>query len=172
MVHEVIIMAVAVFVPALGLILFLARRPGGRAKLTEEGIQELEIVVQGRYWPNVVVVKEGIPVRLKFTRREGIACSDRVIFSDFNVRRKLAPFCTTPIEFVPGKAGEFLFTCAMGMYQGRLVVEKNSKNNGPAERWDTARLSALWENKSPRLEAKLGKVPGSNDETGDHGPPW
>lgn len=165
--HEVILLGVIVFVPALGLVLFLACRPSGRARLTEEGIQELEIVVQGRYRPNVVTVKEGIPVRLKFTRREDVACSERVIFSDFNVRRKLAPFTTTRIEFVPRKTGEFMFTCGMGMYQGKLVVERSSKNNTRAVSGITVKSPALWESKSSQLGARLERTPGNSPEASD-----
>ena len=104
---------------ALFLILRL-RMP--RARLNYGGLQELEILVKGRYIPDVIEVRRSIPVRLNFRREEDTPCSERVIFSDFHVGAFLPAHQTTPVYFVPTKLGEFLFTCAFGMYQGRLVV--------------------------------------------------
>lgn len=99
------------------------RSQGTRALTAEDGVQEMEIVVRGRYRPATVIVKKGIPVRLLFNRQEDEPCSERVVFSDFQQERWLAPFTTTAVQFIPSRPGEFLFTCAQGMYQGRLVVE-------------------------------------------------
>lgn len=92
------------------------------ARIGEDGVQEVEILVRGRYRPAIVVVKRGTPVRLLFNRQEDDPCSERVIFSDFQQERRLAPFATTTVQFIPTSAGEFLFTCAHGLYQGRLLV--------------------------------------------------
>lgn len=97
---------------------------GTRAFLAEDGVQEVEIVVRGRYRPDKVIVRGDIPVRLLFNRQEDVSCSERVIFPDFQQERWLAPFATTAVQFIPTRTGEFLFTCATGMYQGRLLVEE------------------------------------------------
>ncbi len=109
---------------ALGLWLFTHRLEGARAVVGDDGVQVVTIVVRGHYRPAMVVARRGVPLRLLFDRREDEPCSERVIFSDFQQERWLAPFATTPIQFIPTRTGEFLFTCAMGMYQGRLVVEE------------------------------------------------
>jgi plastocyanin domain-containing protein len=98
-----------------------------QAKLGPAGMQELDISVNGKYSPAVVVVKEGIPVLLNFTRNEDDACSEWVIFSEFNLRRRLPPYKTTPILLIPNKQGEFLFTCQFGMYTGKVIVQKSSR---------------------------------------------
>ena len=97
-----------------------------RAQLNPEGFQEQEIVVKGRYLPEVVAVRRGIPVQLHFRRDEEIPCSERVIFSDFHVGSRLPAHQVTTVSFIPTRCGEFLFTCAFGMYQGRLVVVEPS----------------------------------------------
>ncbi len=87
------------------------------------GFQESKIVVKGGYTPDVIVVKAGKPVRLTFVRQETAACSEMVIFGDFNKSAKLPPGEEVPIELLPTKAGEHEFACQMGMIRGKLVVE-------------------------------------------------
>jgi|SRR5688500_15683421 len=93
------------------------------AAVGEAGVQEIKVVVEGGYAPDVIVVKRGQPVRLDFYRNETASCSDRVIFGDFGIARDLPAFKTTSIEFTPDKAGEFTFACGMNMMRGKLVVE-------------------------------------------------
>lgn len=93
------------------------------ASVSGEGIQEVKINVKGAYSPDVIVVKQGVPVRLDFYRDETASCSEEVILSDFGIARKLPAFETTSIEFTPDKAGEFTFTCGMNMLHGKLIVE-------------------------------------------------
>jgi Cu+-exporting ATPase len=100
-----------------------------RARMGPDGVQEMEIVVLEGYTPNVAIVREGAPVRLKFTRLENDDCSSRVVFSDFKVDRRLAPYRTTAVEFLPPATGEYMFTSAMGMYRGRLIVEPAARRH-------------------------------------------
>lgn len=102
----------------------LASRRHGRARLSEDGTQEAEIVVRDGFRPSRIVVKRGIPARLYFNRQEDGPCSQQVILSVPRQERDLAPFATTPVQFIPTRAGEFLFTCSTGLYEGRLVVEE------------------------------------------------
>src|SRR5262245_29766179 len=110
---------------AIGLVLwfFFGRREGVSASVGERGMQEIDVKVKGGYSPSVIVVREGLPVRLNFYRDETSSCSEQIIFGDFGIARTLPPFKTTPIEFTPEKSGEFVFTCGMNMLRGRLVVQ-------------------------------------------------
>ena len=87
------------------------------------GVQEIKITVKGGYSPDVVVVREKIPVRLNFYRDETASCSEQVVFSDFGIIKDLPPFKTTSIEFTPDRTGEFTFMCGMRMMRGKLIVE-------------------------------------------------
>ena len=100
---------------------FFRSRPR-RARLGPDGVQDASIVVRERYQPSVIVARCGVPVRLKFIRDEDDPCSEKVIFPDFGISRSLPAHRTTTIVLVPRHDGEFLFTCAMGMYQGTIVV--------------------------------------------------
>ena len=88
------------------------------------GSQELEITVKGGYSPDVIRVREGLPVRLIFNRQESSDCTARVVFPDFGVTKALPAFGKTVVEFTPYKSGDFKFACGMNMIHGALVVER------------------------------------------------
>lgn len=102
---------------------FFGERRQVAAELTESGVQEIAIKVKGGYSPDVIVVKQGIPVKLDFYRDETSSCSETVILGDFGIARDLPAFRTTSIEFTPDKTGEFDFTCGMNMLHGKLIVQ-------------------------------------------------
>ena len=98
------------------------RRAGVKAALTPSGRQEATIVVKGAYNPDVIIVQHGKPVRLNFLRQETAACSEEVVFADFHRRTQLPEGELIAVDFVPERAGEYEFTCGMGMLRGKLVV--------------------------------------------------
>jgi P-type Cu+ transporter len=85
--------------------------------------QEVEITVKGGYSPNLIRVREGVPVRLVFDRQEAGDCTSRVVFPDFGISRSLAPFTRTVVKFTPDRSGEFGFACGMNMVHGAVLVE-------------------------------------------------
>ncbi|MCL4530120.1 MAG: cupredoxin domain-containing protein [Chloroflexi bacterium] len=94
-----------------------------RVAVAESGEQEVVITVKGGYTPDVIVVQKGRPVRLTFTRQESSACSEKVLFPDFNQNALLPEGEQVTLEFTPEKAGEYGFQCQMGMLRGKLIVE-------------------------------------------------
>lgn len=94
-----------------------------RVAVSESGAQEVAITVKGGYTPDVIVVQKGRPVRLTFTRQESSACSEKVLFPDFNQSASLPEGEQVTLEFTPEKPGEYGFQCQMGMLRGKLVVE-------------------------------------------------
>ncbi len=96
-------------------------------------IQEMAITVEGGYSPNIVRVRQGVPLRLTFDRREAGDCTSRVVFPDFGASKPLPAFGSASLEFTPDKAGEFRFACGMNMIHGTLVVESaDTFENGAA----------------------------------------
>lgn len=88
-----------------------------------EGIQEAVIKVKGGYTPDVLVLEPGKPIKLNFIREETAACSEEVIFSDFNKKATLTPYKTVSVELEIDKPGEYGFQCGMGMLKGKLIVK-------------------------------------------------
>lgn len=113
----------------LGLIAFivwffwLVRAKGVRAAVTSGGYQEQMVLVKGGYTPDVIVVEAGKPVRLNFVRQESVSCSEMVLLPAFNKSATLPEGQTVPVEFLPTDRGEFEFSCQMGMFRGKLIVE-------------------------------------------------
>ena len=112
-------------VAAIAFVLWYFFGPKGRvmASAGAGGVQEIKIAVKGGYDPDVIVVKQGQPVRLDFFRDETASCSEEIVFGDFGIAKKLPAYKTTSIEFTPEKSGEFQFTCGMRMMRGKLIVE-------------------------------------------------
>jgi plastocyanin domain-containing protein len=55
------------------------------------------------------VCQKGRPVRLTFTRQESPACSEKVLFPDFNQNTLLPEGKQVALEFTPEKADEYGF---------------------------------------------------------------
>lgn len=102
---------------------WLAPKSQTRAAVSASGAQEVAVTVKGGYTPDVIVVQKGRPVRFTFTRQESSACSEKVLFPDFNQSALLPEGEQVTLEFTPEKTGEFGFQCQMGMLRGKLIVE-------------------------------------------------
>jgi len=102
---------------------WLAPKGQTRVEAGASGAQEVAITVKGGYTPDVIVVKAGSPVRLRFTRQESASCSEKVLFPDFNQNALLPEGQEVTLEFTPDKPGEYGFQCQMGMLRGKLIVE-------------------------------------------------
>ena len=120
--HILVTIAGLLSIAAVAWFFWGPRRARVHAAATSSGRQEATIVVKGAYTPDVIVVEHGIPVRLNFLRQETAACSEEVIFADFARRAQLPEGELVPVDFIPDRAGEYEFTCAMGMLRGKLIV--------------------------------------------------
>ena len=68
---------------------WLAPKGQTRVNAGAGGVQEVAITVKGGYTPDIIVVKAGQPLRMRFTRQESSTCSEMVLFPDFNQSAKL-----------------------------------------------------------------------------------
>jgi plastocyanin domain-containing protein len=102
---------------------FLSQKTAAQASVNASGAQDVKVVVRGGYEPSTIQARAGVPLRLVFDRQETSGCSEEVVFPDFGVKRFLPAHEETTIEITPQKAGQYEFTCGMGMLRGRLIVE-------------------------------------------------
>ena len=91
--------------------------------LVKEGIQEVDVTVDGGYTPDRIEVAVGEPVKLNFYRKDPSSCLEQVLLPDFNKALDLTLNQTTSVEIVPDKPGEYTFTCGMNMYRGVVIAE-------------------------------------------------
>ena len=102
-------------------VLRAAPAQGALARL-EAGVQVADVVVAGGYSPDVVRVEPGVPVRLRFERREDAACSERLVITDLGIDERLAAYGSTTVDLPAMDEGVHEFTCGMGMLHGTLAV--------------------------------------------------
>jgi len=100
----------------------MKNRKGVTAK-NKDGEQVFEVTVKGVYAPDTLRAKAGRPVRINFLRQEDTDCSRFVNLPDFKIRQELPKNKIVSVVFTPNKKGEYLFTCDMSMYRGRIIVE-------------------------------------------------
>jgi len=96
-------------------------KPKAKSPAKPHGVVEI-VVENGVYSPNAIEAQVGQTLQLQFIRKDPSHCAEQVIFPDFNVSKTLLVNEPTLLSLTPEKAGEFTFSCAMGMYQGRLLV--------------------------------------------------
>src|SRR6516164_2547699 len=118
----VVAVAAAAAIVGLGWYFFGPRK--ARAAELAGGVQRLEVTVKGGYSPEVIRVRQGVPVELTFDRQESGDCTSRVVFPDFQMSAALPAYQRTTVRLDPGQAGEFGFACGMNMIHGTLLVER------------------------------------------------
>ncbi len=102
---------------------WFSEKKGVKIQAAASGTQEAFITVKGGYTPDVLIFEAGKPIKLNFHREETAACSEQVIFDDFQKQAMLTTNKTIPIELKIDKPGEYEFHCAMGMLRGKLIVK-------------------------------------------------
>ena len=103
------------------------------AAAVSDGVQRIQVTIRGGYSPNVVQVRQGIPVEIEFDRQETGDCSSRVVFPDLHLSAALPAHQRTSVRFTPQQAGSFGFACGMNMIHGTLVVTPNGQASGSPE---------------------------------------
>jgi plastocyanin domain-containing protein len=98
---------------------FFLKRGENVVAVTSDSV---DITVDGGYTPEVISIPKGKTTKLNFKRIDPSSCLEEVVLSDFKVRKSLPLNKTTTIEITPQKTGEFVFTCGMNMFHGKLKV--------------------------------------------------
>lgn len=84
--------------------------------------QEIDILVEGGYTPEVIRVPVGKETSLNFIRKDDNSCLEEVVLGDFKIRRFLPLGKKVSIKILPRKKGEYVYSCGMNMYHGRIQV--------------------------------------------------
>lgn len=85
--------------------------------------ESIVILVDGGYNPEQIAIPYGKTTKLVFHRKDSNSCLEEVVLADFKVRKFLPLNEKTEIEINPTKKGDFDFSCGMGMYHGKLIVQ-------------------------------------------------
>jgi Cu+-exporting ATPase len=127
-VDVIVLLASVLAIAGLGWFFFAPRRAGVAAQ--GDGVQGVAVTVRGGYTPDVIRVRQGVPLEIEFDRQETGECTSRVVFGDLAVSAALPAYERTVVRIRPDRAGTFGFACGMNMIHGKLVVEPADQPNG------------------------------------------
>ncbi len=119
-------LVVIVSLSLIGLIVwwFFGKRPDSQAEATATNNgQSVEVVVDGGYTPNTVVLKQGVPAQIIFNRQDPSNCFNEVMFPDFGVHHELPVNHRFAIDIDTTKTGEYSYACGMNMFHGKVVIK-------------------------------------------------
>lgn len=119
-------LVVIVSLSLIGLIVwwFFGKRPDSQAEATATNNgQSVEVVVDGGYTPNTVVLKQGVPAQIIFNRQDPSNCFNEVMFPDFGVHQELPVNQRFAIDIDTTKTGEYSYACGMNMFHGKVVIK-------------------------------------------------
>lgn len=103
---------------------FFGNRQSSEVKSTVvDDKQEVEVVVDGGYTPNTVVLSQGVPASIVFNRKDPSGCFNEVMFPDFGIHETLPVNQPHAVEIDTSKAGEFRYACGMNMFHGKVVIK-------------------------------------------------
>lgn len=84
----------------------------------------IEVVAEnGAYLPSFIQAQKGQALTLRFIRKDANPCAEKVIFSDLNKSADLPLNEPQDITLTIDKPGNYEFTCQMGMYRGKLLIQ-------------------------------------------------
>lgn len=86
------------------------------------GSLQVDIIVEGGYTPDTISIPKGKTTKINFIREDSSSCLEEVVLSDFKVRKYLPVNQKVTIEITPQKAGEFVYSCGMNMFHGKIIV--------------------------------------------------
>lgn len=84
---------------------------------------EVDINVSGGYWPEVISIPVGKVTKINFLRTDPTDCLSEVVLGDFKIKKELPLNQKVTVEIKPEKAGEYVYSCGMNMYHGKIVVK-------------------------------------------------
>lgn len=84
---------------------------------------EVDIIVDGGYSPGVVSVGRGNTTKINFIRKDSNSCLEEVVLPDFKIKKYLPLNEKVIVEITPQHVGEFVYSCGMNMYHGKIIVK-------------------------------------------------
>lgn len=91
-------------------------------QVVEVTSDSVDITVSGGYQPEVISIPKGKTTKINFFRKDPSSCLEEVVLSDFKIRKYLPLNKKVSIELTPQKTGEFVFSCGMNMFHGKVKV--------------------------------------------------
>ena len=103
----------------------LKQTPADASTVTTDGGTQTAVitVIPGHYSPGNVLVKAGVPTQLVFRSDHAGGCERALVIPSLGVQQVLPENGDTTIDAGTLRPGTLEYSCAMGMYSGRITVE-------------------------------------------------
>lgn len=101
----------------------------GTQKIDAANLEVQEVrMTQGDfgYSPNTISIDAGKKIRWIITSTNPYTCASQIVVPALGISKSLQPG-ENVIEFVAPASGEIPFSCSMGMYRGKFVINSNGK---------------------------------------------
>lgn len=126
----VIVLMLGVFNFNNGYALLSISLPTSQTKAIDTGSLEVQEVRMTQddsgYTPNTISIDAGKKIRWIITGKSPFSCSSNIIVPSLGISKSLEKG-ENIIEFVAPDSGEIPFSCSMGMYRGKFIVNTNGK---------------------------------------------
>src|SRR6266700_4649772 len=99
MIADLAVVAGALLLTAALAWFFFGPKKAKSAELVGD-VQEVRITVKGGYSPDLVRVRQGVPLRIVFDRQESGECPSRVVFTDFRLTQSLSAYGQTTVDLL------------------------------------------------------------------------
>lgn len=100
---------------------------GQVAGVSRDGRQDVTINVTSRgYTSSAQSLYAGVPVRLSLVTNNTAGCTRVFTIPDLNISKVLQQTGTEVVEFTPKKAGQLVYACGMGMFNGKFEIIQKS----------------------------------------------
>ncbi len=86
-------------------------------------VDEVDITVNGGYSPEVISIPVGKITKINFLRTDPTDCLGEIVLGDFKIKKELPLNQKVTVEIKPEKAGEYVYSCGMNMYHGKIIVK-------------------------------------------------
>lgn len=127
----------------------------------ENGVQIVNSTLASGSYPSITVEK-GMPVKWIIDAPEGSinGCNNRIFIPEYNIEYQFKTG-ENIIEFVPSKAGDFSYSCWMGMIRSSIHVVEGDSNipigNNPLEQSNVSNEPIPADYTIPTEEIRLGE---------------
>lgn len=90
----------------------------------KDGVQEVTInISDDGYTPDEIRIKKGVPVNVTLKTSNTLGCARAFVVPSLNIQKTLPKTGQDTFSFTPEKTGTIRFSCSMGMYNGKFIVE-------------------------------------------------
>lgn len=96
--------------------------------VVSDEVQEIRMTESERgYTPDIFHIKPNRKTRWIIIATNPYSCASQLVASVIGVRKQLTPG-ENVIEFISPASGTIGFSCSMGMYSGKIIIDRDDSN--------------------------------------------